>query len=75
MTPPNALPHRARAVIELTRFQWGLGGNPRQGHPATEHRVVALERQVAASPQPAALVDRQHWPYWPDYPGAAVGWR
>ena len=62
-----ALHRHARQVIALTRSEWGLG---------MRQRAQPAPKPVASRPAlPEALVDRSHWPYWPAYPGAAVGWR
>jgi hypothetical protein len=61
--PARPLPTHAQALLATTAAHWGL---------AMRGGATPLRRR---QPVPAAAAARQPWPYWPAYPGAAVGWR
>ena len=57
--------HRLR--LAATADAWGLG----MCAPLPAIRTRAAPRHAAHS-SPKEL---RQWPYWPDYPSAAIGWR
>lgn len=71
-SPTRPLPPAALRVLAATAEAWGLclcaplpAPRPRAVRPSPA-------RGHAAHSTPAEL---RQWPYWPDYPGAAIGWR
>ena len=62
--PARPLPTHAQALLATTAAHWGLAMGGGGAAPLRRRR-----------PAPAVLVENQPWPYWPAYPGAAVGWR
>ena len=62
--PARPLPTHAQALLATTAAHWDLApcGN-------------AAPRRRRHDPAPPATAANQPWPYWPAYPGAAVGWR
>ena len=61
------LPPTALRVLAATADAWGLG----MCAPLLAIRTRAAPRHAAHS-SPKEL---RQWPYWPDYPSAAIGWR
>ena len=64
MPPPatRPLPPAALRLLAVTAEAWAV----RLCSP------LPAPRRHAAQTTPAEL---RQWPYWPDYPGAAIGWR
>ena len=61
------LPPTALRVLAATADAWGLC----MCAPLPAIRTRAAPRHAAHS-SPEEL---RQWPYWPDYPSAAIGWR
>ena len=69
MHPPanRPLPPAALRVLAVAAENWGL---------CLCARLPAIRtRMVLRVPVQGVSAELREWPYWPDYPGAAVGWR
>ena len=71
---PRPLPPAALRVLAVTAEDWGL----RMCSPLAQKDPTAQRAAPAPTPLHAAHStpsELQQWPYWPDYPGQAIGWR
>ncbi|WOP15713.1 hypothetical protein [Ottowia sp. SB7-C50] len=76
MRPPitHPLPPAALRVLAITADAWGLSlcaPLPTiRTQPPRAPRAQAHAHAAHSTP-----ADLRQWPYWPDYPSAAIGWR
>jgi hypothetical protein len=70
-----ALPPPALRLLAVTARHWRLG----EGGPLSTERGRTAQR-ASIAPPPGQVgqttpLELRRWPYWPHYPGAAIGWR